>query len=794
MQLLVTRGPDIGKRLLLYPGQTYNIGRDPAYCQLSLKDPAASRIHTKIELDDKNRVIVTDNHSQNGTSVNGMPISAPVVINPGSYMTICSNIIELQMATSHHRKELDAAYTAHLSAVNKQVFSSSPGTIITIGRDPSNTLVLQHPHVSRHHAIIETTNQGTYIRDLNSTNGVYIDGVRITNKQAIFSDSVIRISGFRLTMKDFQVVKHDENAGQVEITVRDFSKVVVMPNGEQRVLLNNLNFRIEPREFVAILGGSGTGKSTLLKAMMGTWPANFGELLVNGTNYYEEYGAFKSMIGYVPQDDIVHMDLSVEEVLNYAARLRMPDDTSPQERSLRVEQVLQSLGLTERRTLLVKNLSGGQRKRVSIGVELITKPSIMFLDEPTSGLDPGLEKVMMEMLRNMANQGQTIILVTHATFNISLCDKLIFLTEGGCLAFFGTPKEALAYFGTDDFAEIYKMIKVDKSPQDWQYRYSVSTYAAKYRPHGSSKASAGIFVDASSTRRSSLKQCYNLTDRYIRTVIRDTKNLVVLLLQPVIIASLLCLVFLNAAPAFEQSAFLPEDVLVTETAIMEGRLEEINQNIVSETSRQRNMTFLVLAAVISAIWSGASNSIREVVKEISIYKRERFVNIRITPYLMSKTIVLAIICIIQAFIFVSIVSLILGFPNYWLHVLAFYLIAFASALMGLAISAFASNANMATSILPITLIPQFILAGAVVPIDSVKPEFLQVIFHFILGRWSFELLGGGVCDINSLLAFDKPIKALDGSFTMHWWIIAGFCLVFYCLSAIAMLKKDNDLS
>ncbi len=794
MQITVTGGPDKGKQLLLYPGHKYFIGRDPAHCQLVLNDPEVSRMHVAVELDDYKRLIIKDNSSQNGTFINNSRIGAPVEVKPGNTFVIGDTTLEIQQASEGFRSGTEAAYRQQKAAQGEPVWIGEVGTVITIGRDSTNTITLPHPHVSRAHAIIETTAEGTFISDLNSTNGTYVDGVRIAGKHPLSQQSVIRISGFRLTMEDFQVVKQDETNGQVEIDVHDLSKVVTLPDGEERVLLNNLNFKIKPREFVAILGGSGAGKSTLLKAMMGTWPASFGEILINGEDYYQNYGAFKSMIGYVPQDDIVHMDLTVEEVLNYAARLRMPDDTTEEERMMRVEQVMQSLNLTERRSLVVKDLSGGQRKRVSIGVELITMPSIMFLDEPTSGLDPGLEKVMMEMMRNMANQGQTIFLVTHATFNIHLCDKIIFLTEGGRLGFFGTPKEALAYFGTDDFAEIYKMISFDGNPESWQYRYAGSELCGKYQPASQQSATGITSLDSDNDRRSSIKQWFNLTSRYGKAMLRDRKNLQILLLQPIIIAALISMIFMSSNPNFEKSEFTLEDIKVSDVTLMEGRLEEVNENIVEENKRKRAMTFIVLAFALSAIWSGASNSAREIVKEIFIYKRERFVNVRIAPYLFSKITILGILCLIQALLFVSILSLGLGFPAFFMSTLAFFMIALSSAMMGLAVSAIASNTNVATSTLPILLIPQFILSGAIVPMDEVEPEFLQYLFYVVVGKWGFELLGGGIADINSLLAFEDPITALEGSFTSHWWILGAFCLIFYIVATVAMLKKDQDLS
>ncbi len=792
MKLKVIGGPDSGKELFLHPGNSYFIGRDPAYCQLALKDSEVSRKHLSIFIDSSGDVTATDNSSQNGTYLHNQKLVMPTKIKPGDSLSLGETTITIEVSAenSQHRY----SQPSRNNSSEKRFNAHTEGTTITIGRDPDNSIVLNHPHVSRKHAVIKTTKDGTYIRDLNSTNGTYVDGTKVTGNHFLEEQSVIRINGFRLTMEDFEVVKYDETAGQVDIDIHDLSKVVTLPGGEERIILNNLNFRIQPREFVAILGGSGAGKSSLLKAMMGTWPANFGEILINGTNYYEQYGAFKSMIGYVPQDDIVHVDLTVEEVLTYAARLRMPNDITSQEINERVVEVMQTLGLIERRNTVVKNLSGGQRKRVSIGVELITMPSIMFLDEPTSGLDPGLEKIMMEMMRSMADQGQTIILVTHATFNIELCDKLVFLTEGGRMAFFGTPREALEYFGTNDFAEIYKMINIDKSPEHWQYKYANSKHALKYKPIASSERHSSTEMDYGKTRHSSLKQWYDLTCRYTRTVIRDKKSLIIMLLQPVILAALICLVFLSAVPVFEESTLTLDDVTLSSQAVLEGRLDEVNENITEENLRIDNMVTVVVAMVLSAVWSGAANSVREIVKEKIIYKRERFINLRIAPYLMSKVIILAAICLSQAVLFVSIIRLVIGMPYLGLSIAAFALIALSSALMGLTVSSLSSNANVATSTLPILLIPQFLMSGAIVPIETVEPEFLQYIFYVVVSKWGFELIGGKIIDINSLLAFDNPIKALDGPFETHWWILVVFIVGFYIITTLAMLKKDQDLS
>ncbi len=221
-----------------------------------------------------------------------------------------------------------------------------------------------------------------------------------------------------------------------------------------------------PVAFVALVGGSGAGKSTLMDALNGLRPAQKGTVLYNNVDYYHAVAAFSTQLGYVPQDDIVHRDLTVERALYYAARLRLPSDFTKEQIQWRIDEVLEDVEMTERRKLLVSKLSGGQRKRVSIALELLANPGIFFLDEPTSGLDPGLDRKMMMLLRQLADRGRTIILVTHATNNINICDYVCFLAQGGRLAYYGPPNEAKTYFEKVDFAEIYSTLEPTKEQPD----------------------------------------------------------------------------------------------------------------------------------------------------------------------------------------------------------------------------------------------------------------------------------------------------------------------------------------
>ncbi|WP_434423130.1 ABC transporter ATP-binding protein [Nannocystis pusilla] len=223
-----------------------------------------------------------------------------------------------------------------------------------------------------------------------------------------------------------------------------------------------MSLAILPREFVAIVGGSGAGKSTLLGALSGFSRASEGDVLVNGDDYYANFDAYRGQIGYVPQSDILHQTLTVDEALRFTAQLRLPEDTGDAEIAARVERVLADVDIEDRRTTRISELSGGQRKRVSIAAELLADPSLFFLDEPTSGLDPGLEKRLMYTLRRLADGGRTIVMVTHATANIHQCDHIAFMADAR-LVWFGPPADALQHFGvrSGDFADIYTKVEGD---------------------------------------------------------------------------------------------------------------------------------------------------------------------------------------------------------------------------------------------------------------------------------------------------------------------------------------------
>ncbi len=349
---------------------------------------------------------------------------------------------------------------------------------VTIGRAADNIVVLAHPQVSTHHARL-VREGGTYrILDLNSTNHVYVNSELATSYLLKLGDE-IRIGPYRLIYDGNQLTQYDESSF-IRIDAQNLKKT----GNNNITLLNNISLVIPPRKFVALVGGSGAGKSTLMDALNGLRPAQEGKVLYNGQDYYRTMAAFSTQLGYVPQDDIVHRDLTVERALYYAAKLRLPGDFTNEQIEQRIKEVLEDVEMTSRRKLLVKKLSGGQRKRVSIALELLSNPGIFFLDEPTSGLDPGLDRKMMYLLRKLADKGHTIVLVTHATNNINTCDYICFLAQGGRLAYFGPPDEAKAFFAKNDFAEIYTGLEPTdqnpNAPEEAEARFKLSKEYQEY--------------------------------------------------------------------------------------------------------------------------------------------------------------------------------------------------------------------------------------------------------------------------------------------------------------------------
>lgn len=739
---------------------------------LVLADDLASRWHAEISAEGGS-VTLVDLGSQNGTIVNGRAVGSHA-LEPGDRIEIGASVLRFDgravslLAPQASAPALPPGGTIQLSlGVGLQQ--------VLMGRDESCDYPLDHPMVSRRHARIEATGGGHAVLDLGSANGTFVNGRRV-QRQMLREGDEIRIGPFRVIYSAVRLATVAPRTGP-RIDAVGLRRVVKTKDGP-KTILNDVTLSILPNEFVALVGGSGAGKSTLLTALSGFTPAQ-GRVLVNGEDLYRHFDAFRALIGYVPQTDIVHRTLSVDRALGYVARLRLPRDTRPEERTLRIDEVLASVDMEKARATTVSRLSGGQLKRVSTAVELLAKPGMLFLDEPTSGLDPGLDKTLMATFRQLAEEGRTVLIVTHATSNIHQCHKVAFMAPGGHLVYFGPPEQAMKYFGKTDFADIYNMVKED--PQGFAERFRASP---DYQRHVGARqreipAAADGGAGQAASRPKSVGQASQgllLTRRYLELVLRDRSNLAILLAQAPIIGALLWLT-------------IPADTLnATDTQTLLGA-----ETVVS-----------ILAIV--AVWFGVSNAAREITKELPIYLRERMANLGVVPYVGSKLAVLAGLCLIQTVVLLVLVLLKAGVPDAERLVfgplpdmfISLYLTAMAGVATGLLLSSAMANEDRAMSMTPIILVPQFILSGVMFKLEGWR----EVLGWLTLTHWC-SLALGGIADIAARLAeaqaavpeaqrvnYNMAYLHERSELLQYWGILLLFSVVFLILTLVNVRRKD----
>ena len=647
---------------------------------------------------------------------------------------------------------------------------------ITIGRGPENDLPFPSRLVSREHAVVEWTGDTYSIRDIGSSNGTFVNGQRIT--QAVLQDGdEIWVADERFIFDRRQIHQPTDRRG-IRVDVQGLTKTV----RGGKTILNDVSLSILPGEFVAIVGGSGAGKTTLMDAISGVRPATGGTVLYNGRDYYASMALYRNILGYVPQDDIIHTALPVRDTLRYAAQLRLPPDTSRADLDAAVDQTLEELGMTAQAKTVVGALSGGQRKRCSIGVELLTRPRIFFLDEPTSGLDPATDAQMMRLMRQLADGGSTVLLTTHATKNVILCDKIVFLARGGFLAFVGTPQRALEYFAADAFDEIYERLAGEASPEEWAERFHASPDfaqmmsgqpqpAAAGTPDTAQHQSLGASGNSGGLGRQ-IRQFSVLTRRAFQIFTQSPPNLVPLLMQPVIISVLVLILF---------------------------RSDAFDLDVVNPSASVSILFFMAFAAFQFGLFDG----IQEIVKEIAIFRRERMVNLAILPYVLSKVVVLAPILIFSEIVMVGVLLLFGRLPDFSVEVygpmmVTLLLTVFASVALGLCASAAVSTADQASQIMPALILPQVLFSGAILAVPSMNAigQFLSAL---MITRWSFEALGHSA-DLNYLFENGtSPIAAasrlqfgdtFSRDVVQNWGILAIFMVVFFVLTCVVLWRKS----
>jgi len=605
---------------------------------------------------------------------------------------------------------------------------------VMLGRDPSATLRLEAPTVSRQHAIIDRNARGNYVIQDCSTNGVFLNGEKV-NKTAIIPDgATIRIGPYTLILQGDKLFLADQG-DNIRLDVDGIVRIVKNKRGENLTLLNDISLPIEPGQFVALVGGSGAGKSTLMRTLLGIDPTTRGIVYLNGEDLRNNFNIYRDRIGYVPQNDIVHKDLKVGEVLAYAARLRLPPDTDIE---AVVGKTLEQIEMSDRWDVLVKKLSGGQLKRVSMGVELLADPKLFFLDEPTSGLDPGLDKKMMQLLRKLADEGRTVIMVTHATSNITLCDRIVFLGQGGNLCYFGPPKIAIDFFeiNSGDFADIYIKLETEDETLKESYNFLNSDYYREYiSDHLSIGGEQRIGKAPEKVERSPFKQLSILTERYLQLVFRDPVNLGLALLTAPMGISLITLAIGDKNPLILGPG---NDPALAPLAL--------------------RVLFVFTSA---ALWVGLSSSLQEIIKEADIYRRERLVNLGLFAYLGSKILVLGGLAFCQTILIAAVILIGFQSPTPELMPWSFgmsitsFLTLFTSMSLGLMVSSSVKNSSQANSSLPLLLIPQIIFSGVLFKMEGMG----KYLSWLMLSRWSVGAYGALV-DVNGLVP--PPIIFVGG--------------------------------
>jgi ABC-type multidrug transport system ATPase subunit len=720
--LVVTEAGQPAQKISL-SGAQLTIGRS-ANNAIVLKSPIVSGHHARLEKDGPGYKLVVMPETTNPLYVNGQPLSGERRLQDGDLLRIGSQDPGLIASLAYH-----APAEAAVKRYTRQVAFGEKNQI-QIGRDQSNDIVLDSPLISRYHAVIERVGTRYRAKDLQSTNGTFVNDTRIEGDTWLNLGDTVRVGPFRFVVGQEAVVAYDESR-TLRVEVRGLNKWV----RKDLNLLKDISVLFQPREFIVIVGQSGGGKSTFVDAVAGYRPATDGQVLVNGIDIYKNFNAVRSQVGFVPQKDIIHTELTVFQALDYAAKLRMPPDTTREERHQRVMEVLQDLDLVHRKDVQISGLSGGQQKRVSIGVELLTRPGLFFLDEPTSGLDPGTETALMHLMRRLADQGRTIILITHATKNVMLADKVVFLARGGYLAWFGPPEEALQFFNqyrserdqrshAMEFDEIYAILD-DPSKgkaEEWANRYKATSAYQRYvvEPLGLTAAPAAPKTvpattrpqpkaKKATTRVSGLRQFKILSSRNLKILTRDRTSLILMLLVPLLMASL----------DVVMAMVLGRDVFGYQDGDMTSAL----------TSFFMTLMYAYLV--------GAVSQMREFVKEQEIFRRERLVNLKVMPYVISKVWVAFLLAIYQAFAFTAIHHLAYKMPGGALEVGLYYLTMFLSVLAGMMIGLFASalapNANSAPLLVILLIVPQLVLAGAMISLPT-------TISAVSATRWSYESL------------------------------------------------------
>ncbi|MEB8338926.1 ABC transporter ATP-binding protein/permease [Streptomyces endophyticus] len=613
------------------------------------------------------------------------------------------------------------------------------GRVMRIGRSLENELVVSDLQVSRLHAEFHASPDGRFeIHDLGSHNGTYVNGQPIPKGGTALlgptdivgvGHSTFRLVGDRL--EEFV------DTGDVSFSARHLT--VTVEGGKE--ILKDVSFGVPEKSLIAVIGPSGSGKSTLLKALTGYRPADKGDVLYDNRNLYKQFAELRQRIGLVPQDDILHKELTVKKALKYAAKLRFPADTSEQERQQRIDEVLRELKLDLHKEKKVTSLSGGQRKRVSVALELLTKPSLIFLDEPTSGLDPGMDRDVMQLLRGLSDDGRTVLVVTHSVAELALCDKLLVMAPGGAVAYFGPPEEALNFFGYKTWADVFSAFE-NYRDYDWAGRWKGSQHYQMYAADIDAVAAQSDPVAPPAAIKAPKTQPWGsqlitLIRRYCSVIASDKGFMGLMVILPAVLGIV--------------SVVIPADFGLGPPK--------------PPAKFNGDAGTIMLIIAVGMCFSAAANSVRELIKERVIYERERATGLSRSAYLMSKVIVLGFITAIQGVIICAIGFSTRDLPKEGLVLppaaelcISIIALGFTSMMFGLVISSLVKTSEKTMPLLVMFAIVQVVFTGVLFQIYGTVG--LEQFAWLMPSRWAVGA-AGATLDLSRLMPPWDPQKPND---------------------------------
>jgi ABC transport system ATP-binding/permease protein len=750
-------------------GDDVVVGRD-IRADLRIADPLISRAHLVLRFE-QGRWVAVDNDSLNGMFVHGRRV--PVIdIEDGLNINIGSLVgPQLRFGVGRQGSVEGSATSAVLSVAQPASLQPTavgpaprrshgetsdlvtslrkigrpggsaeppPGSI-SIGRAPDNDIVIPDPLASRRHATLVATAAGTEIHDTRSINGTFVNGAPID--QALLADGdVVTIGNVDLVFSGGTLVRRTETeaaTGTGGLGVHGLGWTIE----DNKTLLDNISFAARPGTLTAVIGPSGAGKSTLAKLIAGYILPTVGAVIFEGHNIHAEYALLRSRIGVVPQDDVLHHQLTVNQALGYAAELRLPPDTGKGERREVVARVLEELDLTPQADTRVDKLSGGQRKRASVAMELLTGPSLLLLDEPTSGLDPALDRQVMTMLRQLADAGRVVLVVTHSLSYLDVCDQVLLLAPGGKTAFCGPPSQIGPSMGTTNWADIFSAIGDD--PDAAHLRFLERVKPPPPLPDGEQSAKLGR-----PSRTNLRRQSSTIVRRQVRLIAADRGYFVFLAVLPFILGALTLMVPGNVG-------FGPADV----------RGPTPNEPVQ-----------IVMLLSISANFMGAALTIRDLVGERVIFRREQMAGLSASAYLGAKIVVYSVAVAVQTFVLYSIVvagkgkppagAVILGDPTFELYV-TYAATAVVAALMGLALSATATSHDQILPMLVVTVMLSFVFCGGLIPVSG--RVGLDQLSWLMPARWGFAASASTV-DIRHVVPL-TPANETLWTHSPKWWVL-----------------------